>query len=121
LQIGDLYGAGGAGISVYITEMSLSIDSEYPWEIEDTEQVPMYLNVDLSFEWPNGGTINLPAQGQTPVFEADEEEEWKIYNTDIDAELEEAKADAERAAAEKEWEEEKERRERAGRVTRIEI
>jgi hypothetical protein len=121
LQIGDLYGDGGAGISVYITEMSLSIDSEYPWEIEDTEQVPMYLNVDLSFEWPNGGTINLPAQGQTPVFEADEEEEWKIYNTDIDAELEEAKADAERAAAEKEWEEEKERRVREGRVTRIEI
>ena len=89
LQIGDLYGKGGAGISVYITEMGLSIDSEYPWEIEDTEQVPMYLNVDLSFEWPNGGTINLPAQGQTPVFEVDEEEEWKIYNDDMDTEANE--------------------------------
>ena len=97
LQIGDLYGDGGAGISVYITEMGLSIDSEYPWEIEDTEQVPMYLNVDLSFEWPNGGTINLPAQGQTPVFEDDEEEEWKIYNEDMDAEANEKLSEAEKA------------------------
>jgi hypothetical protein len=93
LTIGDIYN----GIGVYLTEMSLSIDSEYPWEIEDTEQVPMYLNVDLSFEWPNGGTIGLPAQGQTPVFEADEEEEWKIYNDDMDVEIND-KAETKKAA-----------------------
>lgn len=97
LTIGDIYGKDGGGISVYITEMSLSIDNEFPWEIEDTEQVPMYLNVDLSFEWPNGGAINLPGQGTTPPFEDDEEEEWKIYNDEMDAEINNRATDVEKA------------------------
>lgn len=117
LTIGDIYN----GIGVYITDMSLSIDSEYPWEIEDTEQVPMYLNVDLSFDWPNGGAIGLPAQGQTPVFEDDEEEEWKIYNKDMDTEMEEKKGIAEAAAAEDEEKERIEKLKAGRRVTRIEI
>lgn len=97
LTIGDIYGKDGGGISVYITEMSLSIDNEYPWEIEDTEQVPMYLNVDLSFDWPNGGAINLPGQGTTPPFEPDEEDEWKIYNTEMDEESKDKAAEDEKA------------------------
>jgi len=98
LTIGDLYN----GISVYITDMSLSIDNEYPWEIEDKSQVPMYLNVDVSFVWPNGTTISGPPVNNTRPYddgiftETDYENENRFANLqkELDTQLDTAAEEA---------------------------
>ena len=41
--------------TAYMTSIALSIDNEYPWDLDDKK--PMYINVDCGFEEINGSGI----------------------------------------------------------------
>jgi hypothetical protein len=41
----------------YLTSISLSLDNEYPWEIDEGNQNPIYINVDCQFEVIDGDGV----------------------------------------------------------------
>ncbi len=41
----------------YLTSIALSIDNEYPWEIDEGNQNPIYINVDCQFEVIDGSGV----------------------------------------------------------------
>jgi hypothetical protein len=43
--------------TAYLTSLSLSIDTEYPWNIDNNSQKPMYIDVQCGFEEINGSGV----------------------------------------------------------------
>ena len=62
LRIGELYGNSKSELMGYIKSLSLSVDQNSPYEVEEGKRVPMFIVATISYQVIHSSVTNLETQ-----------------------------------------------------------